>query len=149
MTIQLFNKSKKTISGKNKDGQEFNLAPQTAMAFDDVTGAKLKRLYKSELISPEDFMKQFDTPKAAPAPEPEVKAEPKQTPEEVAEFHRQAIASGVYNALIAKGFSPEEATAEAWPEKAAPQEVSKTVPPEEEKKDAAKPKTLAERMGLK
>lgn len=136
MGIKLFHKGKRNITGEalNAAGEKvpFVFTPNTAVEFDDVTGANIKRLYAGEVISMDDVRRQFDqstapvgavgVASATGLVDPAIAA--------AAEAERAAtmeaeVKKRTYDALIAAGLTHEEAEAAAAPKKAESVEESK------------------------
>lgn len=70
MSVKLYNQGKRVIHGHaldEKDGKlkPFAFLPKTALAFDDETGAKLKKIYGNEMLSIEDVKNSFEDARPA------------------------------------------------------------------------------------
>jgi hypothetical protein len=98
MTVTLFNRGKRTIvgahPGKFEKGKldkrgnpmplKFSFKPETAMAFNEETGAKLQRLYPGEVLSVRDVQKQFEVIEEASPEEPAAKPQTEEAVQEPA-----------------------------------------------------------------
>lgn len=127
MGIKLFHKGRRNIHGHsiNDRGEKvpFVFTPGTAVEFDDLVGANLKRLYAGEVISMDDVQKQFDqstAPKGEVAKNPHGEEVVDQAALAAAEADKlkvidDAVGERTYKALLAAGMTEEEARSAAYP----------------------------------
>lgn len=126
MGIKLFHKGKRNIHGIAKDANgdpaPFVFKPQTAIEFDEETGAKLRRLYGNEIISMDDVQKQFDQSTAVKDNAPVNKTPhgsdtptEKEVPDPALAVEAE-VQKRTYDALVAAGLTEDEARAAVWPE---------------------------------
>lgn len=154
MGIKLFHKGKRNITGHKidldgnpvlgEDGkpQAFVFKPNTAIEFDDVTGAKIKRLYEREVISMDDVQKQFDQSTAPQAPVAKnMHGEDVEAIKATAHQDAQEKANAkAMKALVAAGMTDAEAHAAIFGEDVAPA-------PEKSAQDEKAP-SMMDRLGL-